>query len=144
MDVGCALRGRPPRRLRAAPLPRGEWVWTWVADWTWVAGGNSPLGWGGASRRGGLPAPCADVTIVLPTYQRSAHPRTARGRGLPLPVIASRGKLAIRTIETGAAIQCRSPQIRMLRSRHWIAARLDALRIASAVALAKTAHGAGT
>ncbi|MDR0936919.1 MAG: hypothetical protein LBM98_09580 [Oscillospiraceae bacterium] len=28
--------------------------------------------------------------------------------------------------------------------RHWIAARLYVLRIASAVALAKTAHGAGT
>ncbi|MDR0935183.1 MAG: hypothetical protein LBM98_00705 [Oscillospiraceae bacterium] len=32
----------------------------------------------------------------------------------------------------------------MLRSRHWIAARLNVLRIASAAALAKTAHGAGT
>ncbi|MDR0935357.1 MAG: hypothetical protein LBM98_01600 [Oscillospiraceae bacterium] len=30
MDGGCALRGEPPRRLRAAPLPRGEWVWTGV------------------------------------------------------------------------------------------------------------------
>ncbi|MDR0936770.1 MAG: hypothetical protein LBM98_08825 [Oscillospiraceae bacterium] len=51
------------------------------------------------------------------------------------------------------AIQCRGDNIRMLRSRHWIAARLNALRIASAAALAMTgrakpcpvpAHYAGT
>ncbi|MDR0937193.1 MAG: hypothetical protein LBM98_10970 [Oscillospiraceae bacterium] len=32
----------------------------------------------------------------------------------------------------------------MLRARHWIASRLYVLRIVSAAALAKTAHGAGT
>jgi hypothetical protein len=32
----------------------------------------------------------------------------------------------------------------MLSPRHWIAARLNVLRIASAAVLAKTAHGAGT
>ncbi|MDR0936832.1 MAG: hypothetical protein LBM98_09145 [Oscillospiraceae bacterium] len=42
------------------------------------------------------------------------------------------------------AIQCRENNKRMLRSRHWIAARLYVLRIASAAALAKTAHCAGT
>ncbi|MDR0936936.1 MAG: hypothetical protein LBM98_09665, partial [Oscillospiraceae bacterium] len=61
----------------------------------------------------------------------------------PSPVIASRGTLAIRTIETGAANQCRSPQIRMLRSRHWIAARLYALRIANRAALAMTGERRG-
>ncbi|MDR0936696.1 MAG: hypothetical protein LBM98_08455 [Oscillospiraceae bacterium] len=39
------------------------------------------------------------------------------------------------------AIQCREENIRMLRSRHWIAARLDVLRIASAAALAMTGQG---
>jgi hypothetical protein len=68
----------------------------------------------------------------------------ARGEGEAPPVIASRGKLAIRTSETGAAKHCRERNIRMFPSRHWIAARLYVLRIASAVALAKTAHGAGT
>jgi hypothetical protein len=53
-------------------------------------------------------------------------------------VFASRGKLAIRSIETGEAIQCRERNIRIYGLRHWIAARLDALRIASAAALAMT------
>ncbi|MDR0937275.1 MAG: hypothetical protein LBM98_11405 [Oscillospiraceae bacterium] len=59
-------------------------------------------------------------------------------------VIASRGKRKIRSGDTGAAIQCRSPQIRIFSPRHWIASRLYVVRIASAAALAKTAHGAGT
>ncbi|MDR0936486.1 MAG: hypothetical protein LBM98_07405, partial [Oscillospiraceae bacterium] len=56
-------------------------------------------------------------------------------------VMASRGKLAIRTFETGAEIQCRGDNIRVLRTRHWIAARLNVLRIASAAALAMTGQG---
>ncbi|MDR0935542.1 MAG: hypothetical protein LBM98_02535 [Oscillospiraceae bacterium] len=41
------------------------------------------------------------------------------------------------------AIQCRGDNIRICGLRHWIASRLYVVRIASAAALAKTAHGAG-
>ncbi|MDR0936674.1 MAG: hypothetical protein LBM98_08345 [Oscillospiraceae bacterium] len=44
---------------------------------------------------------------------------------MPLSVIASRGKLAIRTIETGAAIQCRERNIRICGLYYWIASRLN-------------------
>ncbi|MDR0937332.1 MAG: hypothetical protein LBM98_11690 [Oscillospiraceae bacterium] len=42
------------------------------------------------------------------------------------------------------AIQCRECNIRICGLRHWIASRLNVLRIASAAALATTAHCAGT
>ncbi|MDR0937180.1 MAG: hypothetical protein LBM98_10905 [Oscillospiraceae bacterium] len=42
------------------------------------------------------------------------------------------------------AIQCRSPQIRMFSSRHWIASCLYRLRISGLPALRKDAHGAWT
>ncbi|MDR0937133.1 MAG: hypothetical protein LBM98_10670, partial [Oscillospiraceae bacterium] len=51
-------------------------------------------------------------------------PAPCAGAGLVPPVIASRGKLAIRTIVTGEAIQCRERNIRIWGLRHWIASRL--------------------
>jgi hypothetical protein len=43
--VGCVLRGKPPRRLRAAPLHRGDMVWRGVRPRT------------ARGRRQGLPCP---------------------------------------------------------------------------------------
>ncbi|MDR0935712.1 MAG: hypothetical protein LBM98_03405, partial [Oscillospiraceae bacterium] len=43
----------------------------------------------------------------------------------------------------GAQNQAPNPHILFLHTRHGLPARLYVLRIASAVALAKTAHGAG-
>ncbi|MDR0937197.1 MAG: hypothetical protein LBM98_10990 [Oscillospiraceae bacterium] len=42
----------------------------------------------------------------------------------PCAVFASAAALAIRSTFRREAIQCRSPQIRMLSSRHWIASHL--------------------
>ncbi|MDR0936371.1 MAG: hypothetical protein LBM98_06830 [Oscillospiraceae bacterium] len=53
-------------------------------------------------------------------------------------VIASRGTLAIRRNETGAAIPCGERNILICGLRRWFPARLDVLRIASAAALAMT------
>ncbi|MDR0936304.1 MAG: hypothetical protein LBM98_06465 [Oscillospiraceae bacterium] len=70
MAIMSATAGKPPRRLRAAPLHRGDRGWTWVAFYGGgvleapiksrpnprpypLCGGVPPQG------RGGFPAPCA-------------------------------------------------------------------------------------
>ncbi|MDR0937400.1 MAG: hypothetical protein LBM98_12055 [Oscillospiraceae bacterium] len=67
LDEGCALRGKPPRRLRAAPLHRGEkdgGLEVWLRGYNPrnirpnpypLCGGVPPQGRGGfpAARRGG-------------------------------------------------------------------------------------------
>ncbi|MDR0936793.1 MAG: hypothetical protein LBM98_08945 [Oscillospiraceae bacterium] len=109
------------------PLHRGDGEWTWMRPTGVSRLRNTrpnprphPL-CGGVPPAGGGVVPRA-VRGVTP----SAVPAhcAGTGQGVALPVIASRGTLAIRTIETGAAIQCRERNIRICDSYYWIASHL--------------------